>query len=1232
MSQSNLTVRSDTGVVGIISSQTKISQKDISLADSSPACGNSTRCKSSGGILGYEEHLWKCTVDFSNYGTNCSFTLSWEQAIRSNVINTGQAGQNFYIQSYINLCYDSSGREIRKFNSPSLAFPYNTDFKYNPDFRDRTNYFDSISYVLSPSLVSRNTSATYSGNFNAFRPMSFFGFPNSALGFPAGFRLNAISGNLEFRPTQVNQFGSISFHVQGWKKHNDTMRLVGWAQEDFIPVIITTSGVSSPNISLSREPVPIRVCANTTACIEVRVEGYNSSDTLLASWIKEDSLMTVDTLSWQPGLIKLRVCFTPDTSRIRDKPYMFGIRSWEYACYFIKKASLNYGFVVTAPLDSSKKPLWQTSRTCNQLRIHAYDTSNSGRPLFVRTDSGAYQNDTLDIALSDTGWHRFHIKQVQDGCDLIFTDSVRIDSLYHFTTQVISPYKTCSNTSLTLHPVSSGGLGFTRYMWPDSSTLDSFTFTVTGDTTLWVKSTDSSGCTLSDTFDVRMNQPVYTNTPPIPICDELPNDTVRLKTTVSGGTTPYSYTWIGQGNGNNFPLIPPLADTVYLLEVMDSIGCTVRDSLLLDRYTPHYPLATHDTTGCFLAAIYLKPLNKVNTGSYSWLGMGAGDSLRFYPPLGIHEKVLRYTDSLSCQTYDTVRIANHATPNFSLPNDTVICAGTSLQIDATLYSGKAPINYSWFPYTSVTDSFIQDIFTQSSRIYLELSDSTGCSRIDSMDVLIGNIPQIAAASPQKMCTADSMLFLSGISGSVSGIWKGSGVVNQSGTGYWFDGRNKGPGTYSLTFEAQNASGNCSASELLEIELYPSPLVEAGADTGLCGGGLIGLEAIGSGGTGTYSFIWNQDTSENKALFFPTIVQDSMHRVVLTDSIGCTATDSVHTFKWPFPEAVFISPLTDTAVCAGNPVTILADTLINGAGHSFTFSYGIGNGSFVPDSSFTLYLHVISIKGCADSVSRRITRNENPEITSIKGASFCEDQGQILLDTFASPAGGVWAGQAVSQNNGSFEFSTDSAQSGTSFLYYLLMDTLTGCSDMDSSRMDIEEKTSVDFTADSTLGRVSLTSQFSDLSTGGLKTDYLWSFGDGDSSILRNPSHFYANPGTYDVRLRIAGNKCVSEKLKVGFIQVDTASGPGIGMDEWREHGIAVYPNPSERSFVLSGVSENAFIQVYDARGREIAIQTNPLSDGQLELDFIGHPEAVYLLRVTMEDKTFGIRLVLGSGF
>ncbi len=58
-----------------------------------------------------------------------------------------------------------------------------------------------------------------------------------------------------------------------------------------------------------------------------------------------------------------------------------------------------------------------------------------------------------------------------------------------------------------------------------------------------------------------------------------------------------------------------------------------------------------------------------------------------------------------------------------------------------------------------------------------------------------------------------------------------------------------------------------------------------------------------------------------------------------------------------------------------------------------------------------------------------------------------------------------------------------------------------------------------FYADVTLGEAPLNVQFYDNSSLSA-TSWVWSFGDGDSAFVQNPSHFYANPGAYDVSLTI----------------------------------------------------------------------------------------------------------------
>lgn len=71
-----------------------------------------------------------------------------------------------------------------------------------------------------------------------------------------------------------------------------------------------------------------------------------------------------------------------------------------------------------------------------------------------------------------------------------------------------------------------------------------------------------------------------------------------------------------------------------------------------------------------------------------------------------------------------------------------------------------------------------------------------------------------------------------------------------------------------------------------------------------------------------------------------------------------------------------------------------------------------------------------------------------------------------------------------------------------------------------------------------------------LLTPGIRSSYLWSFGDGTTSTVANPSHLYLNPGKYKVKLRLIDtascNKADSMELEVevlagpsGQLKIDT---------------------------------------------------------------------------------------------
>ena len=81
-----------------------------------------------------------------------------------------------------------------------------------------------------------------------------------------------------------------------------------------------------------------------------------------------------------------------------------------------------------------------------------------------------------------------------------------------------------------------------------------------------------------------------------------------------------------------------------------------------------------------------------------------------------------------------------------------------------------------------------------------------------------------------------------------------------------------------------------------------------------------------------------------------------------------------------------------------------------------------------------------------------------------------------------------------------------------------------------------------FTANVTSGAAPLVVLFTDTSTGGVPTSWLWDFGDGiDSKHATNATHTFTKPGTYNVTLTVtnaAGNNSVT---KPGYITVTSVT-------------------------------------------------------------------------------------------
>ncbi len=134
-------------------------------------------------------------------------------------------------------------------------------------------------------------------------------------------------------------------------------------------------------------------------------------------------------------------------------------------------------------------------------------------------------------------------------------------------------------------------------------------------------------------------------------------------------------------------------------------------------------------------------------------------------------------------------------------------------------------------------------------------------------------------------------------------------------------------------------------------------------------------------------------------------------------------------------------------------------------------------------------------------------------------------------------------------------------------------------------------------------------EFTDLSAYEV-TEWLWSFGDGNTSATQHPIHKYKDKGVYEVCL-IAKNKngadTLCRTLNIGIASIDTKD---------NLNKIEVFPNPCDDYFVINVLEyfpERMMMSLIDLNSKEVL--SKRLYEGSNPLDLSHLSQGVYLLNI-----------------
>jgi gliding motility-associated-like protein len=357
-----------------------------------------------------------------------------------------------------------------------------------------------------------------------------------------------------------------------------------------------------------------------------------------------------------------------------------------------------------------------------------------------------------------------------------------------------------------------------------------------------------------------------------------------------------------------------------------------------------------------------------------------------------------------------------------------------------------------------------------------------------------------------------------------------------------------PGSYTIVLVTTNILG-CTdtikkVNGLVVGTVHPDFAMVASA----CAGTAVQMSNTSTPATVSTAWYFSDGTNDFHNSTTKTFNTPGVYQVKLVNNFGsCTdsITKSINIIEKP--TAAFTA--VNNIACAA-PVSVqFSNNSMGGA--TYFWNFGDGNNStlqnpahlFNLQGDYNVSLIVTSANGCIDSVSKQnFATIHPPKVISIS-ADPKEGCKPLPVD-FASSVTSVqnivkyeWDfgdGNTSTQQLPTHTYTTEGV-----FTVKLTITTTAGCTDTYTSvnAVKVGHKPVAAFSATPLNGCASSGVSFTDQSTNGPLTTWLWDFGDGSTATDQNPFHQYTDVGDFNIRLISSNNGCKDTLIKLQYIHI-----------------------------------------------------------------------------------------------
>ncbi|MBU2020252.1 MAG: PKD domain-containing protein, partial [Bacteroidetes bacterium] len=694
-------------------------------------------------------------------------------------------------------------------------------------------------------------------------------------------------------------------------------------------------------------------------------------------------------------------------------------------------------------------------------------------------------NQNFDIKLlkpSDAGWYYLYgtLGLCQGPMDSIELQINQAPPL----TATSNVYTICYGDTVTLSVI-----GATSYTWSPSDSLSSTTgssvFAFPSTTTNFIVFGSDGVCTGIDTVQIVVNSlPVIDVGPDTTICNQP--IAVQFNASPSGGV------WSGQNIDASGSFTPNGAGNFQITyTVIDENTCIDSAERIVNVIEVIDAIAGPDTNACFNDnAIQL-------TGSPAngfWTGIRVSSSGLFTPDtMGVF--TLTYAvGSGSCYTEDSLEFNVKSLPNVVAGNDTVVCIDEPpFQLigipNNGLWSGTgvANTNGQYNPQLAGQGDHVVSIsFTEAT---------TGCAAKDSLNVRVNPLPLVNAGPDTTVCNQPISVQLSGLP--VGGSWTGPNV---NANGEFIP---NGTGTFKLYY-AYTAGTNCFNLDSMLITVSDPVPSDAGVDLEICMNE-PDFQLSGSPANG----VWDGSYVTPQGVFSP--IQAGTFSISISNGVGnCLTSDTMLFVVHDLPT---VDAGMDQTFCWNDEAVQFNATPVSGewSGAGIT---DINAGNFVPNvagngSHFIQYSYIDPTTNCQNNDTLIALVNALPISDFDYDSITCIGEIETYSNLSTNTSSSTWF-----FGDGSTSNQTSPNHSYTSSGFYsiqLIAESGQGCLDTIAKTIEVRVPPVVDFTLSPDSACAPVEVAFTNNSSG-IEVDFLWQFGNGNTSTVRNPANEFYQQG------------------------------------------------------------------------------------------------------------------------